>query len=151
MSNIIQQDHLESCPGLETGWCVYSSWFGVDRKRLLLEAQACAGSDNMFKGFDRANSLWKKNLVLDQCWHADELCSGVARGTMIMVRACRIVVGAPTVQEELITNTLNRRDASSAPAHHFQSRDIILKGLRSQTLCYTFFVQEIKPLSRPNL
>lgn len=46
----------------------------------------------------------KKNLVLDQCWHADELCSGVARGTMIMVRACRIVVGAPTVQEELITD-----------------------------------------------
>ena len=36
-----------------------------------------------------------ENLVRDQCRHADELCSGVARGAAIMAGACRIISGAP--------------------------------------------------------
>lgn len=34
-----------------------------------------------------------ENLVRDQCRHADELCSGVARGAVIMAGACRIISG----------------------------------------------------------
>lgn len=48
-----------------------------------------------------------ENLVRDQCRHADELCSGVARGAVIMARACRIISGAPMVQEEFMKHTWN--------------------------------------------
>lgn len=56
-----------------------------------------------------------ENLVRHQCWHADELCSGVAGGTMIMVRACRMISWALMVQEELVKYTPNHTCSHSTP------------------------------------
>lgn len=60
-----------------------------------------------------------ENLVQDQCWHTDELCSGVARGTMIMARACRIISGALMAQEELMKYTPNHTRSRHTQAHHW--------------------------------
>lgn len=44
----------------------------ADRKSLLLEARACVGSDNMFKGCVRANPLWGEPCAgsMPACWWA---------------------------------------------------------------------------------
>jgi len=75
-----------------------------------------------------------ENLVLNQCWHADELCSGVARGTMIMVRACRMISAAQIIQDESIMYTQNHTNSFGTQALHLWRRDFILEGERSETL-----------------
>ena len=70
LNSIIPQYVMQSSFGLETSLCVYSMLFMADKKSLLLEAQTCVGSDNMFKGCDRANPLWRKPCVESKlaCW-----------------------------------------------------------------------------------
>lgn len=77
---------------------------------------------------------FRENLVRDQCWHADELCSGVARGTMIMVRACRIISRSLMVQEELMKHTANFTRPGGTQGHRWYHSDIILKSGRSEPL-----------------
>lgn len=51
--------------------CVYSGCAMADRESLLLEAQACVGSDHMFKECFRANPLW------------GEPCAGINAGMLM--------------------------------------------------------------------
>lgn len=69
-----------------------------------------------------------ENLVEDQCLHADELRSGVARGPMIMVGACRNIAGA------LVGSDGGGFNGNIPQVHRWQGTDITRKG-QSHFLC----------------
>lgn len=117
-------------PGMSL--CVYRVCSMADRKRLLLEAGACVGSDHMFKGCVRENPHWGEpcaGSVLACWWVLLRCCQRHRDNGQSMQNHSRSTDGSGGINE---IHALTYKD--STQAHYWWHSDIILKGERSEPL-----------------